>query len=131
MDWLELESDIRLLASKIEQKPDVIIGVIRGGVIPARLLCSLFYLRRMYCVSVTAGQLTTEISDDLSQARVLVVEDILETGTTLRTVCNWIAPRCASVESTALYLLDSCKIEPTYFLRRIPRVITLPWEIGR
>ncbi len=38
MNWDEFRSEIKDLAKKIDYTPDIIIGIVRGGLIPARLL---------------------------------------------------------------------------------------------
>lgn len=38
MKWEEFDTEIRELGRKINYKPDVIVGVARGGVIPAVIL---------------------------------------------------------------------------------------------
>ncbi len=53
MNWEEFEKEVKILAEKIDWQPNVIIGVVRGGLIPARLLSSYLGVKKMYCLSVT------------------------------------------------------------------------------
>lgn len=38
MNWQELDQQSLTLAAQISSKPDAIVAVVRGGLIPARLL---------------------------------------------------------------------------------------------
>lgn len=40
MNWDEFDKEIRELGRTIDWKPDVVIGIARGGLVPARLLSS-------------------------------------------------------------------------------------------
>ncbi|CAN5147406.1 hypothetical protein BH11PAT1_BH11PAT1_5630 [soil metagenome] len=38
MTWDEFDKKITILSEKIDYTPDIIVGIVRGGLIPARLL---------------------------------------------------------------------------------------------
>ena len=52
MDWSSFESEIEMLSQKIQEKPDLIIGIVRGGLIPARLLSTQLKVKKMHGLSV-------------------------------------------------------------------------------
>lgn len=81
------------LAKKIRAcncKPTVIVGLTRGGWVPARLLCDLLGVKKLYAVKtehwgVTANPngkalLTQELNVDIEKEEVLLVDDITDTG---------------------------------------------------
>ncbi|KQM11132.1 phosphoribosyltransferase [Methanomassiliicoccales archaeon RumEn M1] len=83
----------RDLAKKIRAcdcKPTVIIGLTRGGWVPARLLCDLLGVKKLYAVKtehwgVTANPdgkalLTQELNARIDDEEVLLVDDITDTG---------------------------------------------------
>ena len=45
MDWQTFESEIKDLSEKIDYQLDIIVGITRGGIVPARLLFPGFTLR--------------------------------------------------------------------------------------
>jgi len=51
MEWDEFTEDLKTLAAKVRQKPDIIVGVVRGGLIPARLLSTHLGVKDMYCLT--------------------------------------------------------------------------------
>ncbi len=81
------------LAKKIRAcdcKPTVIVGLTRGGWVPARLLCDLLGVKKLYAVKtehwgVTANPdgkalLTQELNANIENEEVLLVDDITDTG---------------------------------------------------
>ena len=78
---------------KCDCKPTVIIGLTRGGWVPARLLCDHLHVKKLYAVKtehwgVTANQdgnalLTQELNVDIRNESVLIVDDITDTGESL------------------------------------------------
>lgn len=82
----------RIGASGFE--PDMIIAVARGGYIPARLLCDFLNIKDMTSITVrhytdTATKLKQAkvlypVNTDISDRNILVVDDVNDTGDTLR-----------------------------------------------
>ena len=87
MTWEEFQTDINNLAVKIEDAPDIIIGVVRGGLIPARLLSSRLKVKDMYSLTIkklgNERKVTNDILEDLTGKQILLIEDMLETGKSL------------------------------------------------
>jgi uncharacterized protein len=99
--WNEMEHLCHALADKITAssfEPEVIIGIIRGGCFPALLLSHRFQIRELYTINVSTTvddsvrairnvPIVHSISGlpSLSSRRVLLVDDVTNTGSTLRT----------------------------------------------
>lgn len=133
LTWAEFQEEIEALARKIDSKSDAIVGIVRGGIVPARLLSSKFDTSQMYCLSVAkvgvaARKLTTQILDDLNGKTVLLVEDVLETGQSLIVAKKYLEEKGAKVKTACLYTMPKSEIIPDYFLRKIKQAVTFPWE---
>ena len=52
MSWGRLGVEINALSEKINYQPDMIVGIVRGGIVPARLLATRLNVTAMYCLTV-------------------------------------------------------------------------------
>jgi len=130
------------LAEKIRKdgfKPDVIVGVSRGGWPPARVLSDLlnnpnianvraeFYLG----VAETKGEpvLTQPVSVDVAGKRVLVVDEIADTGKSLKVVKEHLmASGAMDVKIATVYYKPWSIVKPDYYERETRRWVVFPWE---
>ncbi len=132
MSWEKLEQEIRILSEEIDYQPDIIIGVVRGGLIPARLLSTSLRVKEMYCLTVQKvgeeRRVTSEIIEDISGKGVLLVEDALETGRSLVVAAEYLAQRGAQVKTACLYTIQQTEIPPDFSLGQVGTIPTFPWE---
>ena len=91
--WDEIVEWSWELAKKIEDAnyiPDVIVGIARGGLVPARLLCDFLGVENFLSIQSQHWTEAAKVSEkalikfpykvDLSGLRVLLVDDIVDTG---------------------------------------------------
>ena len=91
--WDYVVSLCKELARKIREegfKPDVIVAIARGGYVPARLLCDYLGVTDLLSIKVEhwletgkaekEAKITYPYNYDLSGKKVLVVDDICDTG---------------------------------------------------
>lgn len=134
MNWGTFQEEIELLSHKIEGDFDLIVGITRGGLIPARLLSSLLDVKKVFCLSVEKDgeerKVVTTILEDILNKKILLVEDILETGRTLRVAKAYLESKGAIVKTGCLYRMPHAEIVPDYFLRQIDVILEFPWEIA-
>lgn len=130
------------LARKIVKSgfvPDVIVGVSRGGWVPARVLCDLlsapvlanvgveFYAG----VGVRKGQprLTQPLSAAVSSKRVLVVDEVADTGESLKLVKEHVIKEGAGeVRTVTIYTKPWSVVEPDYYGKKTSCWVVFPWE---
>ena len=129
MDFDDIRNYAYQTAIKIRQsgwRPDVIVGVARGGWVHARLQCDLLGVKELYSVKVdhwgvTAtkdgkAKLTIPLTGDVKGKRVLVVDDITDTGESLTMAVNHIKEHDpADVKSATLMHIAGSKFVPDYF----------------
>ncbi|HDD70426.1 MAG TPA: phosphoribosyltransferase [Candidatus Bathyarchaeota archaeon] len=141
--WDTIYEMLLYLADKINQdrfKPDVIVGVSRGGWPPARVLSDLldnpnlanvraeFYLG----VAETKGEpvLTQPVSVSVADKRVLIVDEVADTGKSLRLVREHIVEQGAcEVKIATVYYKPWSVVKPDYYAKETSRWVVFPWEI--
>lgn len=141
--WNQIYKMLLNLAEKIRQngfKPDVIVGVSRGGWPPARVLSDLldnpnlanvkaeFYLG----VAETKEEpvLTQPVSTTVSGKRVLVVDEIADTGESLKLVKSHLIERGAlEVKIATIYYKPWSSVTPDYYEKKTSNWVVFPWEI--
>ena len=132
MDWGTFIKEIRNLSEIITDKPDIIIGITRGGIVPARLLSAYLKVKNMYCISVVKNNnerhIATEITEDISGKKILLVEDILETGKSIKAVKTYLEGKGANVKTACLYTMPLSEIKPDHYLNEVDSVLEFPWE---
>jgi hypoxanthine phosphoribosyltransferase len=130
------------LADKIrrnEFKPDIIVGVSRGGWPPARVLSDLLGnsnvadVRVEFYVGVaeTKGEptLTQPVSVPVAGKKVLVVDEVADTGKSLKLVKEHImAEDAAEVRIATVYHKPWSIIKPDYYEKETCCWIVFPWE---
>src|SRR4030042_3391026 len=132
MNWPEFENEIKKLAEKIANDfpPDMIIGVIRGGAVPARLLSRELNIKSMHGVSVEKygedRKVVTELDVDLKGKKILLVEDMLETGRSLIVAKKYLEEKGSEVNTACLYVMPQSEIKQDYFLRELESPQTFP-----
>lgn len=132
MTWEEFQNEIKNLAAKIDYVPDVIIGIARGGVIPSVLLSKLLKVKDMYVLKVRKeGEqrlVMAEIFTDVSNKKVLLIEDMLESGKSLVVAKAYLESKGASVKTACLYTMPITETKPDYSLKEVDEVAHFPWD---
>ena|SRR3989338_5519881 len=132
MTWDELESEAKILVAKITDPPDLVIGIARGGVIPAVLLSNLLNVKDLLVLKVRkegdGRKVVAEVVADVTNKKVLLVEDMLETGQSLIVTKAYLESKGASVKTVCLYTMPITEIQPDFFIREVQEVQKFPWE---
>ena len=141
--WNQIYKMLLNLAEKIRKngfRPDVIVGVSRGGWPPARVLSDLmgnpnlanvkaeFYLG----VAETKGEpaLTQPVSMEVAGKKVLVVDEVADTGKSLKLVKEHVVEKGAvEVRIATVYYKPWSIVKPDYYEQETSRWIVFPWEI--
>jgi hypothetical protein len=141
--WNQIYDALLKLAERIRKngfEPDVIVGVSRGGWPPARFLSDLldnpnlanvraeFYLG----VAETKGEptLTQPVSTDVAGKKVLVVDEIADTGKSLELIKKHLAEKgAAEVKIVTVYYKPWSIVTPDYYEKETSRWVVFPWEI--
>lgn len=121
-------------------KPDVVIGVARGGWIPGRLLADFLHIKETVNIKVEAYELigetnveasvTQDINVNIEGKKVLVVDDIADSGKSLVAVYNSLKEKHPETVKTAtIYYKPRSAIKPDFFAEETTAWVIFPWEL--
>lgn len=129
-------------AEKIREssfKPDVVIAVLRGGWLPARVLSDLLEaglgnVSAEFYVGVAetrkAPVLAQSVSVAVAGKKVLVVDDVADSGESLKLVTAHILQQGAKESRIAtLYYKPWSAVKPDYYVLETRCWVVFPWEI--
>jgi len=143
MTWEQLGTGSRELAEAIyadDWVPDVILGISRGGLLVAGALAYALGVKNTATISVEfytgiderleLPMLLPPVPDliDLGSARVLIADDVADTGATLELVREFCAGRVGEARVAVLYEKSRSTVACEYVWRRTDRWITFPWS---
>lgn len=138
MTYEEFAAAVQALAEMMRGHgfaPDAIVAVSRGGWIPARLLSTYLGANRLYSLGVAyddpeRSQLTAYQVPDLAAGahRILVVEDFLESGRSLRHAVSLLRGATRDVRTAAVGHTRCSVVVPDYTLGLLETIPTLPWD---
>jgi hypothetical protein len=140
--WDEIYAMLLDLASRIKQsgfRPDLIVGVSRGGWVPGRILSDMLANAHTANVKIefyvgigkTTRQpiVTQPISEEIYQKRVLVVDDVADTGESLLVALDHVKERGAGdIRTVTIYHKPHSKFKPDFFAKTTSLWIIFPWE---
>ncbi|MEW6505970.1 MAG: phosphoribosyltransferase [Chloroflexota bacterium] len=141
--WDQIYTMLLDLADRIRKdkfKPDLIVGVSRGGWPPARVLSDLLEnpnlvnVRAEFYVGVaqTKGEptLTQPISVSVSGKRILIVDEVADTGKSLKLIKQHVIEQgVKEARIVTVYYKPWSIIKPDYYAKETSRWIVFPWEI--
>jgi len=131
--------DLALRIRRSGFKPDLIVGVSRGGWAPGRIFSDL--LENTHTVNIkiefyvgigkTSRKpiVTQPLSDDIAGKQVLVVDDVSDTGESLKVALNHMLEKGASgVRTVTVYYKPHSTYKPDFYADSTPDWIIFPWE---
>lgn len=135
--WLCLELADRVKNSGYE--PELMVGIIRGGLVPLRILSDEFDnvdLTTMRIVfyedvkkTMTEPKITQKPAVPIKDRRVLIVDDVADTGSSLIVANNFLKENCAvEVKVATVYYKPWSKFRPDYFVKTTEKWIIFPHE---
>ena len=143
LTWSDYGTGVRELAQMVADdgfRPDIILGMARGGLIPTGSLGYALSVKNTYIMNV---EYYTDIDErlevptilppyldlvDLGHTDILVVDDVADTGHTLRMVHDFVAGKVASARTAVLYEKPRSVIKSDYVWRRTSKWINFPWS---
>jgi hypoxanthine phosphoribosyltransferase len=121
-------------------QPDLVLAIARGGLLVAG---SVSYALRVKNVHVMNIEYYTGVGQrldfpvilppplnlvDLGSARILVTDDVADTGHTLALVRDFCVPQVADVRCAVLYQKPPSVVDCEYVWRRTAKWIDFPWS---
>ena len=140
--WEQIYELLLNLADKVRRadfKPDVIVGISRGGWPPARIISDLLENPELanvkaefyFGVAQTKGEpvITQAVSISVRGKKVLVVDDVADTGKSLRLVRSHLQEQgAADVKIATIYYKPWSIVVPDWYEKETSHWIIFPWE---
>ncbi len=140
--WLKIYRACITLARKVRESgysPELLVGIARGGWVPARILSDLLMVREVASMRVLAYRAVGEIqkaevlqpvSAEVKGLKVLLVDDVADTGESLKEAMIHLKSRgAAEVRVATIYYKPWSIIKPDYWVYETRRWVIFPWEI--
>jgi len=140
--WKQIYDMLLNQAQKIRgdgYKPDIIVGIARGGLVPSRVLADLLETRDFAIITIEyyVGINRTKqepilkqcLHTQLTDKKVLLVDDVSDGGRSLQLAKNHLEQQCAKeIKIATLYCKPGTITKPDYFEKETSRWIVFPWE---
>ena len=143
LSWTEFGGAARELAGQVAADgydPDLILSVARGGLLVGAALAYALDLKNSWTMNVEFYTDVDERLDvpmllppvpelvDLESSRMLIADDVADTGETLRLVKEFCAGKVAEVRCAVLYEKPRSNVSCEYVWRRTDLWIDFPWS---
>lgn len=143
LTWAQFGSSSLELAAQIEAsgyRPDLILAIARGGLFSAGALGYALGVKNLHVMNV---EFYTGIDQrlpmpvmlppvpnavDLSGSRVLIADDVADTGATLELVREFCLDKVAEVRTAVIYQKPRSTVDCDYVWKRTDRWIDFPWS---
>lgn len=121
--------------------PDVVVGVSRGGLIPARIVSDVVGVDDVYSIKASLWGVGGKVSDDVllhrvelpvGDKKVLVVDDVVDSGLTLTRVVEYVKLfKPVDVRTAVLHVKPSSKYLPDYYVSKLDVWVWViyPWTL--
>jgi hypoxanthine phosphoribosyltransferase len=143
MSWDDLGTGSRELAEAVAAdgyQPDIVLAIARGGLLVAGALAYALGVKNTFTMNVEfytgidqrleLPMLLPPVPDlvDFADTRVLIADDVADTGATLELVKEFCAGKVAEVRCAVLYEKSRSMVQCEYVWRRTDSWITFPWS---
>ena len=143
MDWSEVGVAARMLAEHVlddDYRPDMLLSIARGGLVVGGALAYALDVKNTFTMNVEfyvgvderlpVPMILPPVPElvDLDEARVLIADDVADTGGTLALVKDFCAGRVAETRVAVLYEKPRSIVPCEYVWRRTDRWIDFPWS---
>ena len=130
VSWDEVENIVWELADEMKRRkyvPDVICGIIRGGLIPATMLSHALGIRM---ITICVGKVGVNYYD--FRGKILLAEDINDSGNTLGLIKRDLSDydRDIKIRTATLFKKPGSKFKVDFCVRETSDYIVFPWELN-
>ncbi|MDO8553927.1 MAG: phosphoribosyltransferase [Candidatus Micrarchaeota archaeon] len=142
VSWKDVDGMCKKLTEKIKgYTPHVLIGISRGGLVPVRLLSDMLENRNVGIIRVElykemgiakdTPKITQAITADVKGKRVLLVDDVADSGKSLAAAKKYIKSIGADeIKIATLHCKPKSMIKPDYFIKMTTDWVVYPWEVN-
>jgi len=140
--WDEVEKLCSSLAEQVRGfKPDVLVGISRGGLVPVRLLSDILDNQNVAVMKIefyksigeTSGfpKITQPLVVNIKGKKVLVVDDVADTGRSLLVAKDYLMRQGAKeILIATLHFKPTSAFKPDHFVKTTDAWLIYPWEVN-
>ncbi len=139
LTWDEVDRSCRDIAQEADRNlgPNLIVGIGKGGLIPASIIASLMRVDLYPCLVTRRrhGEIVSDrpeivvsVTEKVAGQRVLIVDEMVLTGETMRIVSAQCKKEKAKVVRTACIWASSESWKPTWYSLETSGHIMFPWD---
>jgi hypothetical protein len=143
MSWQDLGDGARELAELVHgdgYRPDIVLAIARGGLLVGGAIGYALGVKNTFTMNVEfytgiderleMPMLLPPVPDlvDFAEQRVLIADDVADTGATLALVKDFCEGKVAEVRCAVLYEKPRSTVASEYVWRRTDRWIVFPWS---
>lgn len=132
--------DLSQKIQKLKYQPEMIIAIAKGGVIPAQILSDLLETNQPSTIQIEFYQniaqpkleptLKDLISISIKSKKILIVDDISDTGKTLKFAQTYLQEQGPSeIKTATLYFKPKSATKPDFYEKQTNNWVIFPWEI--
>ncbi|WP_187646966.1 phosphoribosyltransferase [Nitrosophilus labii] len=133
----EFREDLKKLAKSIDFDFDTIIAIARGGMSIAHMLGEYFGIRDVYTINSIGyedtkkleGVMIFNLPDLRRRKKILIVDDIIDSGETMREVVKIIKDRYprTDIKTAAIFYKKGADFKPDFFVKYAQDWIDFFW----
>ncbi len=146
VSWNEAYLLAKILVRKIKSSgfmPDLVIGIARGGLVPARVICDFLHQKDLLTIKVehwgtaaTIGiakiKFSLPIDANISGKKILIVDDVADTGNTCYVILDYLKEKNpAEIRIATLHYKTNSRYIPDYWSEKQDtwKWIIYPWAV--
>ena len=147
VSWKEIEEwtkGIMKMVIENHYNPDIIIGIARGGLVPARMVADYLFKKDLLSIKTEHWGLTATINGkavlkeklnyDVTGKKVLIVDDITDTGESMKLSYNYVKSiNPADVKTTSMLYIDGSNYTPDFYGKGLSKEewawFVFPWNV--
>ncbi|MBN2122088.1 phosphoribosyltransferase [Candidatus Micrarchaeota archaeon] len=140
--WEETERAVWSICKKIQEvsfKPDTIVAISRGGLVPAKLFSDALDVRDLRVIRLSfyeamgkrmdEPRLVDPLPGSIEGKRVLLVDDISDSGESFRAaMAHLLARNPASLKTASIHMKEGSPFKPDFFFQTNTKWVVYPWE---
>ncbi len=145
LSWESVAGDAKRLSKVLKKsayKPDIVVAIGRGGLVPARILCDYLHIKDLTAIKVEHWGITATpderavvkypLNANIKDKKVLLVDDITDTGDTLRVSIQYLKSfKPKEIRTAVIIHKTMSKFIPDHYVKKISkwRWIIFPWHV--
>ncbi len=139
--WNQIYDMVLSQAQKIKSQnycPHIIVGVARGGLVPARILTDLLetpelnFIQIEFYTNINQTQHEPNLKQSLTTAiidkKVLLVDDIADSGASLKLALSSLQGSDSEIKTATLYKKPQSTSTPDFYEKQTTNWIVFPWD---